>query len=422
MDKLRHLIFIVQENHSFDDYFGTFPGADGIPRRPDGQFAVCIPDPALGHCVRPYHDTRMNTIGGPHDEPAARTDINAGAMNGFAISAISDQSDPCAAQPFATGCSKWTGPNHQPEVMGFHNADELYNYWTYAKDFVLQDHMFEATDSWTLPSHLYLISAWAATCSNWSDPMSCRSNVGIIPKAVNGAVPYPWTDITYLLHKYHVSWGWYVDPRSCWETTCTTRGTNPNQNVLPGFLDVHQDSQVSRIQHHSAFFAQAKAGKLPAVSWVLPGPGYSEHPDAGSISPGIAWVTEVVNAVMRSPDWQSSAIFITWDDWGGFYDNVKPPSVGGPAIGLRTPGLVISPYAKPGYIDHQTLTFDSYLRLIEIRFLGGQALNPATDGRRDSRPTVGEKAPYLGSLLNDFNFAQSPLAPVILHPDQKPIS
>jgi phospholipase C len=419
--KLDHLVFIVQENHSFDNYFGTYPGADGIPRRPDGTFAVCLPDPALGHCVTPYHSTNMETVGGPHGSKASVADVNGGKMNGFAQMAVSDKSDPCAAQPFGPGCKNLTGPQHQPGIMSFHTGAELYNYWTYAKDFVLQDHMFASSDSYTLPSHLYLISGWSATCKDWTNPMSCTSDVNKLAAAEKGAIPYAWTDVTYLLHRYHVSWGWYVDPRSCWETKCKSNpGTTSKQNVLPGFLDVHQDQQMGNIMPHQAFFTSAADGTLPSVSWVLPGPNYSEHPDAGPITPGIAWTTQVINAVMRSPDWSSSAIFLTWDDWGGFYDHVVPPKAGGNGYGMRVPGIMISPYARQGFVDHQVLSFDAYLKFIEDRFLGGQRLNPATDGRPDSRPVVRENLPILGDLIKEFDFSQAPLAPVILNPDNRP--
>jgi phospholipase C len=129
-------------------------------------------------------------------------------------------------------------------------------------------------------------------------------------------------------------------------------------------------------------------------------------------------VTRVVNAIMRGPDWSSSAIFLAWDDWGGFYDHVVPPRVDGNGYGLRVPGIVISPYARSGYIDHQVLSFDAYLKFIEDDFLGGARLNPATDGRPDSRPDVRELASILGNLTSDFNFNQSPRPPMLLprHP------
>ena len=119
---------------------------------------------------------------------------------------------------------------------------------------------------------------------------------------------------------------------------------------------------------------------------------------------------------MRSPDWKSTAIFLSWDDWGGFYDNVAPPGLNPQGLGFRVPGLVISPYAQRGMIDHQTLSTDSYLRFIEDDFLGGQRIDPATDGRPDSRPFVAENTPGVGNLLADFNFTQKPRPPLILPP------
>jgi phospholipase C len=127
---------------------------------------------------------------------------------------------------------------------------------------------------------------------------------------------------------------------------------------------------------------------------------------------------------MRSPDWDSTAIFLGWDDWGGFYDHFVPPVVDRNGYGLRVPGIVISPYAKQGYIDHQTLSQDAYNKFIEDDLLGSQRLNPATDGRPDPRPDVRENNPILGSLASDFNFSQTPRAPLILpaHPSPGPAS
>jgi Phosphoesterase family len=117
---------------------------------------------------------------------------------------------------------------------------------------------------------------------------------------------------------------------------------------------------------------------------------------------------------MKSPDWNSTAIFLTWDDWGGFYDHIAPPVVDRYGYGLRVPGIVISPYAKRGYIDHQILSSDAYLKFIEDDFLGGARLNPRTDGRPDPRPDIRENAPALGNLIYDFNFSQRPRPPVLL--------
>ena len=127
---------------------------------------------------------------------------------------------------------------------------------------------------------------------------------------------------------------------------------------------------------------------------------------------------------MRSSCWGSTAIFLSWDDWGGFFDHVLPPRIDENGYGLRVPGLVISPYAKAGYIDHQQLSHDAYLKFIEDDFLGGATLNPATDGRPDRRPSVREEAPGLGDLANDFDFNQQPRPPLLLsaHPSPGPAS
>src|SRR5262249_8492464 len=143
----------------------------------------------------------------------------------------------------------------------------------------------------------------------------------------------------------------------------------------------------------------------------------SEHPPARS-SVGENYVTGLVDTIMRGPDWKSTAVFVSWDDWGGFYDHVAPPRVDANGYGLRVPGLVISPYARQGYVDHQILSFDAYVKFIEDDFLKGQRIDPATDGRPDPRPDVREAATILGNLARDFDFKQKPRRPLLLpqHP------
>jgi hypothetical protein len=186
-------------------------------------------------------------------------------------------------------------------------------------------------------------------------------------------------------------------------------------NPLPYFDTVKQNEQTQNVTSLSNYFKAAKDGKLPAVSWINPTGSVSEHPP-GLITAGQAYVTRLVNAAMRGPDWKSTAIFVAWDDWGGFYDHIRPPSVDQNGYGLRVPGLVISAYARKGFVDHQTLSFDAYAKFIEDDFLGGQRLNPATDGRPDPRPDVRENEPILGTLVRDFDFTEKPRRPLLLNP------
>jgi phospholipase C len=423
LDQIDHLIFIVQENRSFDQYFGTYPGADGLHRGAQGRWQPCIPNPFLKHCSRPYHQTSLLQQGGPHDHPRSVVDVNGGKMNGF-IRTLPTGDTRCWITPSLAGCRRELGPQGQPDVMSFHTRNEIPNYWYYADHFVLQDHLFAPTDSWTLPSHLFLISGWSALCSDPNDGMSCTSNISLKDESQIGRYDeppvYAWTDITHLLDAAGVSWGYYVDDHTCLTSPChTTDGTAASRDPLVGFTTVRrEDHTYANIQPLSAFYQAVQDDTLPQVSWIVPGAHDSEHPiSGGSIANGQAYVTKLINAVGRHPAvWGSTAIFLTWDDWGGFYDGVRPPSIDPNGYGIRVPGLLISPYAKAGTIDPQTLSFDAYLKLIEDRFLGGQRLDPLTDGRPDARPTVREDVAGLGDLSTEFDFTQTPLDPPILDP------
>jgi len=495
ISKIKHVVIIMQENRSFDSYFGTFPGADGIPMA-DGVPTVCSPDPASGTCVKPYHDPTDKNSGGPHGDTSAVADVNAGAMNGFVAQAEGAKKGCLANDPACTAGST-------TDVMGYKTGQDIPNYWAYAKNYVLQDRMFESNASWSLPSHLYMVSEWSAKCSTAGDPQSCvnalqspgnppdfRSSIKntIIGKCRTGlkdaacqsallaagitadmasqlhaliqqnckatdslatcqnaidtiAIPdalkqkliaasnqlappdYAWTDLTYLMHAHNVPWGYYVfngtepDCQNDSAVACAPVAQNAKTpgiwNPLPYFDTVRQDGQLGNIQSLTNFYSAAKNGTLPAVSWIDPTGAVSEHPPA-LVSTGQAYVTGLINTIMSGPDWNSTAIFLSWDDWGGFYDHVTPPVVDQNGYGLRVPGMVISPYAKQGFIDNQTLSHDAYVKFIEDDFLAGQRLDPATDGRPDARISVRETNPRLGNLINDFNFTQSPRAPQLL--------
>ncbi len=434
--KIKHVVIIMQENRSFDSYFGTYPGADGIPA------GVCVPDPMSGSCVAPFHDAADENYGGPHGAPAAAADIDGGHMDGFVSEA--EQGAGCSTDdPTCSPCQQ-TQAHAVPQgkcvdVMGYHDPREIPNYWKYARNFVLQDHMFESVASWSLPESLYKVSEWSAFCTQPLFPPSCRGAIenpnpdGGFSGPNDGQLHYAWTDMTYLLHRAGVSWGYYVfngtepDCENDQAETCAPVQQGPQTpgiwNPLPSFTDVAVDRQIGNIQSLTGFFSAAAAGRLPAVSWVEPNGNTSEHPPA-LVSAGQTYVTGLINAIMRSPDWSSTAIFLSWDDWGGFYDHVTPPVVDQNGLGLRVPGIVISPYARHGFIDHQILSHDLYNKFIEDDFLGGARLDPKTDGRPDPRPDVRETDPLLGDLTSDFNFGQQPRAPLLLpvHPAPGPAS
>src|SRR5437879_2351868 len=203
--KIQHVVMIMQENRSFDSYFGTYPGADGIPA------GLCVPDASTGACVKPYHDAADRNIGGPHGQSNATADINGGKMDGF-VNQVGRSTRRCqgANDP---NCAQGQGT----DVMGYHDAREIPNYWDYGKNFVLQDHMFEPNASWSLPEHLFQVSEWSAHCTTPGNPSSCVNalqNPGNPPDfaAAANAPPrpppdYAWTDLTYLLHRDKVNWG-----------------------------------------------------------------------------------------------------------------------------------------------------------------------------------------------------------------------
>jgi phospholipase C len=447
LEKIEHIVMIMQENRTFDHYFGMFPGAEGFPLDENGDVAICIPNPyEPGTCVRPTHDPRERQIGGPHNFRSHVTSVNGGAMDGFLV-AFEDATKPCpkSAKPREASWCERTMENPL-NVMGYKLEEDIPNYWRYAREFVLQDHMFASSNSWSVPAHLYKVSGWSAICRN-RKPMSC-TNAGDDPDAPaswkqsryrklmelgpDDPVPdfdepvYAWTDITYLLHANDVTWANYVfagEEPDCDEIAgpiiCTPgkqhARTSNIWNPLPNFVTVQENDQVGNIKPMKEFDDAVENGTLESVVWLSPNGAVSEHPRS-KVSDGQAWVTRVVNRIMRSDLWESTAIFVSWDDYGGFYDHVVPPVVDENGYGMRVPGLVISPYAKRGFIDSQTLSHDAYLKFIEDVFLDGQRLDPATDGRPDRRISVREEVPILGDLRASFDFTQPPRPPLILEP------
>jgi len=378
---VKHIVVIMMENRSFDNYFGKFPGANGIPANPN-----CNPDPINNTCVLPYHDKALQNYGGPHSQPDMLHDLDGGKFDGFIISA-----------------EKPPGPGPNPdEVMGYHTKAEIPYYWSLASTYTLADNYFAASASWSTMAHLFLVSGWSAQCATDNDPNSCTSSNTVSPVTDF----YAWTDITWLLHAHGVSWGYYVYPKGLMIVNDQGDGEGPADtgasgwNPLPGFDDVRIDGELGNVQAGSNFVAAASAGTLPAVSWVVPSFKDSDHP-SNSLAKGQAWVKQQIDAVESGPEASSTLILLTWDEWGGFYDHVVPPTIDGLGYGFRTPLILVGPMVKKAHIDHQMLSSDAYLKLIEDLFLGSERID-GNDGRPDPRPDIRENTPGLGDLRNDL--------------------
>jgi len=370
LEKIKHFVFIMQENRSFDHYFATYPGAEGLP---DG---ICLPSSDGGPCVAPYHDTSLVSYGGPHMWSDAFRCMHDGRMDGFMADAARTPKD----------------------VMGWHDFREVPNYWNYAGLYVLQDRLFESIASYSLPAHLYMLAGQSGGYKGDSDD----------PFPTN----FDFPEITLLLGSGKIDWRYYVN-RGMAAGAADGHGTYlPADettfnfwNPLPAFPKVKNDpEQFGRLTDAARFYTDAQNGTLPQVSWIIPNSDLSEHPPA-SVATGMTYVTGLVNAVMKSPVWNSTAIFISWDDWGGFYDHVPPPSVDQFGLGIRVPGLVISPYARQGYVDHKTYSFESWLRIVEERF----GVAPMT-GRDNTA----------NDMSDAFDFTQQPRPPVLLDPSGSP--
>ena len=226
--------------------------------------------------------------------------------------------------------------------MGYHDAREIPNYWAYARNFVLQDHMFEPNASWSLPAHLFMVSGWSAKCSTQGRPDELRQRARPRrPPPDFGGQPrrgpdYAWTDLTYLLHKHGVSWRYYVvkgtEP-DCEDDAAIVCKAIPQDAKTPGiwnplpWFDTVRENGSSATSRPCATSSRPRAeGRCPRSRGSCR-TARSASTRRRSCRTGQAYVTTLVNAIMRSPNWSSTAIFLAWDDWGGFYDHVVPPRV-----------------------------------------------------------------------------------------------
>ncbi len=421
--KIQHIIFIVQENHSFDNYFGTYPNANGFPS------ALAIPldlnQTTLGS-VSPFHldvNQRVLIVGDELppgiSDPSELDPVDATAaapyhLNSESIGTDINHSWEVAHMAYDNGkMDGFVAAEKTTLTMGYYDNRDIPNYWAYADNFVLDDNFFSSLMGPSFPNHLYIVSGTNGPTSldeKWileGGVVNNPGNTGLGVVDMPGGISFSWGTLAQELSNGNVPWMWY------------TGSANPLRptiwDVLPlfTFFQNHPNELSDHVKNTQNFISDIQNGRLPAVSWIIPGGwhppdwpqvclgggGVSEHPPARSDC-GMDYVTYLVNHVMESQYWQSTAIVITWDDYGGFYDHVPPPQIDKYGEGFRVPTLVVSPWAKHGFVDHTTYEFGSFLKLAEVNF---------------NLPTLGTRDVNANDMMNSFNFNQSP-QPALVEP------
>ncbi len=358
---IKHYISLMQENHSFDNYFGTYPGADGIPE------GVCMPvDPTSANkddCVKSFHIGNRAIEDLDHTSNTHQMEVDNGKMDGF-ISAFRTQGKDGTL------------------AMGYYDDRDLPLYWNIADQYVLFDRFFSSAAGGSVRNHMFWV-AGTAGATELKDS---------IPKEGWGDIP----TIFDSLQAQGVSWKFYIQNYKP-EVTYRDRGTGDSaaQVVWCPLLDYARFLDNPELNSHivdlEEYFTDLQNNTLPSVAYIVPS-GASEHPP-GSILAGQRFVKKLLNGLMESDSWQSSAFMWSYDDWGGWYDHVPPPDVGEFGYGFRVPALLVSPYAKQGYIDHTELDFTSMLKFIQENW------NIAPLANRDAKAN---------NFLDAFDFTQGP--------------
>lgn len=379
---IKHVVFMIKENRSFDHYFGQYPGVDGATTGETSSGTI-IP-------LQPMPDMAPHDTG--HDWPSAVVSINNGKMNGFDLT---------------------PGGNTNGDFLAYSqmSQQDIPNYFTYAKNFVISDRTFSSTIGPSLPNHMYAIAGTAAGVISvpgnegkdysWGCDTDLKSmTVQVMDLQGNVTTQFPCFDFETLgdiMDQNGVTWKYYAPPNgqqgyefSVYNNVRHIRyGSDWNTNVV----------------NESTFQSDAMNGNLPQVSWLVDGIA-NEHP-LNSTCYGENWTVANINAIMQGPDWDSTAIFLVWDDFGGFFDHVAPPSKDIYGLGPRVPLLIISPYAKPGYVAHNTIyEFGSVLKFIEEVF---------------NLPSLGMRDATANDPMDSFNFNQNVNPPLVLNQRSCPL-
>jgi len=343
---IKHIFIIVQENHTFDNYFGYYPGVNGLGN------ALPQPNPNSTSTISPFE---LNSATIPKDlchmAPCAQADFNGGRMNGF--------------------LSK-DGENTNM-TMGYFNPDLIPYYWDYAYQYVLMDNWYTPFMGPSLPNHIYLLAGQGGGITTNNDQFN-----------------FTFPTITTLLDAANVSWVYYAGGHA------STNGWNPLPSDLP-YRQAHPNLQG--LSETTNFPFAIQEANFPSVAWLMPETDQlSEHPPY-NVTTGQLSVVSEINDIMASRYWNSSAIILTWDDYGGWYDNASPPQVDQYGYGFRVPALIISPYAKQGFVDNTVSEDASTLKLIETVF---------------HLPSLGTRDVNASDLLEAFNFDQNPRGHLVL--------
>ena len=370
---IQHLIVVMQENHTFDNYFGTYPGADGLPA--GIQMPINPADPSAG-AVAPFHISNYPIEDLSHSAATFTKQWDSGKMDGF-VSALD--------------ALKQDGKLS----MGYYDGTDLPFYWNLADQYVLFDRFFSSARDGSFANHMY----WVA---------------GAPPKTTNAAQSAGLYDnfptIFDRLEQEHVSWKFYVqnyDPKITYRNLAGA-GNRESQVIWVPLLNIDRFLDNPQLNQHivdlSQYYVDLRNGTLPQVAYISPS-GASEHPP-GSIQTGQRFVKTLTQELERSQYWNHSAFLLLYDDWGGWYDHVTPPQVDANGYGLRVPGILVSPYAKKGYIDHTELDFSSVIKFIEVNW---------------DVPSLGTRDQQANTFLDAFNFNAPPRKPVVISFTRGPV-
>jgi phospholipase C len=373
---IEHFVFLMQENHTFDNYFGTRPGVDGIPA------GTCMPvrrgEPE--GCVRPFHIGDRGSLDLDHTEQAFTIQYDGGRMDGFIEGVSSQGKDGSLA-------------------MAHYDDRDLPYYWNLADEYVLFDRFFSSSNSGSVRNHMFRVTG----------------GPGATGKA-ESIPPGGWGDLPTIFDRLEaagISWKFYVenyDPAITFRTRTSVpdidRGAQVIWVPLLAYARYLDDPQLfENIVDLDEYYEDAARGNLPAVSFVAPS-GDSEHPP-GSVQAGQTLVRTMITQLKRSPQWSSSAFLWSYDDWGGWYDHVPPPQVDRYGYGFRVPALLVSPYARRGHVDSTTLDFTSVLKFIEHNW----RVEPLAERDRKA-----------ATFLDAFDFASPPRAAVLIGTDRHPVA